>query len=446
MSFSRFQTAYQMQIAQNHGPRNEHCAFTLSSTLPPMLVSPGNLRRVLFLLTVLTALLPALDAAKQNPAAKVDESEIESRYVTRVQEKAAAYRLERSQTVVNEADEQLAKEYARQAAAILENGEPQPLESLSHWLSPQWWFTNPSNYRRAQWLAEDGFDAVPYTRSAGELLALQIKALARRGQISGVHNVLYQLWFYIPDYDRMPEIMETAMDVAERQQNFTSAIDLEAHDPRDVIKLDGNSLLGEINRLFHFLELHGDRVQIAPRAAIGLARSLLRGGDRDDLFVARREYEKFCENYPTHPLVFTALCERALSYLVSYRGENYDVGSLISAAAIIDQAEIEANGDPGSIRIVEAYRVRIRSWHQDRDLQVARWYAERKITGLSWLASPKGESDRMWYQSARYYYREVIRRDSGSEPGRAAARELAELPLPSANELGTPLPPLAPAP
>jgi hypothetical protein len=62
--------------------------------------------------------------------------------------------------------------------------------------------------------------------------------------------------------------------------------------------------------------------------------------------------------------------------------------------------------------------------------------------------SPKGETGRPWYQAARYYYREVIRRDSGSEQGRAAARELAELPLPSAGELGAPqpLPPAAPAP
>ena len=33
-------------------------------------------------------------------------------------------------------------------------------------------------------------------------------------------------------------------------------------------------------------------------------------------------------------------------------------------------------------------------WHQDRDLQVARWYAQRKQPGLAWLASPKGETER----------------------------------------------------
>ena len=146
-------------------------------------------------------------------------------------------------------------------------------------------------------------------------------------------------------------------------------------------------------------------------------------------------------------MIFSALTDRALSYLVSYRGEDYDVGSLISAAAIIDQAEIEADGNKDRIRVVEAFRVRIRAWHQDRDLQVARWYAQRKQPGLAWLASPKGETERPWILSARYYYREVIRRDSGSKAGRAAALELAELPLPTAGELGAPQPlPPAPAP
>ncbi len=396
-------------------------------------------------LVLLVGMLPAVDASQRNPAAEIDDNEIETRYVTRVQEKAATYRLARTQALSSPADEALAAAYATQAQAILDNGSEQPLESAIHWLSPQWWVTSPSKERRALWLAEDGFEAVPYTKAAGELLALQVKAQAKRGNVSGVHNSLYQLWYYIPDYDQTPAVMDAAMDAAERQQNFTAAIDLQAEDSRDVIRLDGSSQLGEINRLFHFLERHGDRVQIAPRAAIGLARGLLRGGDRDDLFLARREYEKFGETYPNHPLVFTALCEQALSYLVSYRGEYYDVGSLIAAASIIDQAEIEADGDADRIRLVEAYRARIRSWHQERDLQVARWYAERKTLGVAWLAAPKGESGRPWLRSARYYYREVIRRDSGSVPGRAAALELAELPLPAADELGAPQP-LPPAP
>ena len=409
-----------------------------------MPVRLDRLPRLLCLLLVILG-LPAVDAAQRNPAADVDDSEIEARYVTRIQEEAATYRLARSQVLVSAESEALGEEYARQTQALLDTGAKQPLEHGYHWLSPQWWFVNPSPFRRAQWLAEDGFAEVPYCRSSGELLALQVRALAKRGNISGLYNALYRLWYYIPDYANMPAVMEAAMDAAEREQNFTAAIDLLADDPRDVISLDGNSSMGEINRLFNFMVLHGDRVRIAPRAALGLARSLLRSGDRDDLFLARREYEKFCETYPTDPLIFSALTDRALSYLVSYRGEHYDVGSLISAAAIIDQAEIEADGNKDRIRVVEAFRVRIRSWHQDRDLQVARWYAQRMQPGLSWLAAPKGETERPWMQSARYYYREVIRRDSGSKAGRAAALELAELPLPTAGELGAPQP-LPPAP
>jgi len=411
-----------------------------------MLVLPGRLYHLLCLL-LLSAGVHAVDTAQRNPAADVDDSEIESRYVTRIQEEAANYRLARSQVLVSAEAEALGEEYVRQTQAILDTGAEQSLESATRWLSPQWWFVSPSPSRRAQWLAEDGFNAVPYSRSAGELVALQVRALAKRGSISGLYNALYRLWYYFPDYGNMPAVMMAAMDAAEREQNFTASIDLLAEDPRDVISLDGNSSMGEINRLFHFMVLHGDRVQIAPRAALGLARSLLRSGDRDDLFLARREYERFCENYPTHPLIFSALTDRALSYMVSYRGEHYDVGSLISAAAIVDQAEIEADGDKDRIRVVEAYRTRIRAWHQDRDLQVARWYAQRKQLGIAWLAAPKAEVDRPWIQSARYYYREVIRRDSGSMSGRAAALELAELPLPTAGELGAPQPlPPAPAP
>ena len=229
-----------------------------------------------------------------------------------------------------------------------------------------------------------------------------------------MNNRLYELWYYIPDYNNMPATMLEVMDATERTQNFTAAIDLEAEDPRDVIRLGSSSFSSEINRLFSFMELHGDRIEIAPRAAIGLARSLLRSGDKDDIFLARREYEKFCETYPTHSLVFTALCERALSYLVSYRGQHY-------------------------------YRKRIRGWHQGRDLAVARWYRDRVTPGLAWLATPKGHSNRPWLPASRYYYREVIRRDSGSEDGRTAQRELAELPLPTAAELGNPQP-LPPAP
>ncbi len=381
-----------------------------------------------------------VDVANQNPGAGASDDEIETRFVTRVQEKAATYRLERINALVSEADENTAAEYARQARLLLETGDPQPLESAWHWAAPQWWVVNPSKERRAAWLGSDGFGNFPYTKAAGDLLAIQVIANARRGNLSDMHNRLYELWYYIPGYDGMPATMLEAMDAAERAQNFIASINLDAEDPRQVIRLSSSASSSQLNRLFRFMERHGDRVDIAPRAAIGLGRALLRSGDRDLIFFARREYEKFCENYPVHPLVFTALCERALSYLVSYRGEHFDVGVLISASAVIDQAEIEANGDPEKIKLVEAYRKRIRSWIQARDLAVARWYRDRVTFGLGWLATPKGKNDGLWLPASRFYYREVIRRDSSSDAGRAAQRELAELPLPTENELGAPLP------
>jgi hypothetical protein len=412
-----------------------------------MLGSAPRFALTLFLFSLALWFAPALSAVDmaRGQTNEVNEDDIESRYTTRVLEKAAEYRLARSQALVSEADEKNAAEYARQAYEMLATGKPQALEGGWRWLSPRWWFVNPSRERRATWLGSDGFEEYPYTKAAGDLLAVQVSSHARRGNIADLHNRLFELWFFIPDYTRTRELMEEAMDATERAQNFTAAIDLEADDPREVIRLDASPFDSEIKRVYRFMQRHGDRIAIQPRAALGLARSLLLGGDRDSSILARREYERFCEDYPTHPLIFNALCERALSYLVSYRGDKYEVGVLISAAAIIDQAEIEAQGNPEKIKIIEAYRKRIRAWHQARDLTVARWYRDRAWPGLSWLTAPKGNTRREWLVSARYYYREVIRRDSGTEPARAALRELSELPLPTASELGAPLP-LPPGP
>jgi hypothetical protein len=54
-----------------------------------------------------------------------------------------------------------------------------------------------------------------------------------------------------------------------------------------------------------------------------------------------------------------------------------------------------------------------------------------------------GTADDSWHGGARFYYREVIRRDSGSDQARIAFRELNELSLPTASELGTDLKPPA---
>lgn len=386
----------------------------------------------------------ALDASK-NPAADLNDTEIEEQYLKQILEDAAKYRLARSHHVSDPADDEAGAAYAAQAQAMLANGAPQPLESGTHWLAPQWWLFTPPKSKRAWWLGGDGFAAHPYSKAAGALLGVQVAGAAEYGDLTSTHDALFRLWFFLPDYDALPAAMEHATAAAEKAQDFSTAIDLEQDDPRQVIRISSESGASSIRKIFRFMVLHGDRESIAPRAALGLARALLRSGDKDELWQARREYERFCETYPSHPLIFAALCERALSYLVSYRGTKYEVGVLFSATGIIDQAEIEAKGDVAKTRTVEAYRKRIRFWLQDRDLDVARWYRDRVTPGLGWLMSPSGIADDAWMKAARYFFREVIRRDSSSPQARIAARELEELPPATADELGKPLTP-APAP
>jgi len=396
---------------------------------------------ILAALAAINGRLQALDASK-NGAVDLDDTEIEEKYVTKILEEAAKYRLKKSHYLADPADEQAAAAYLSQAKAVLVDGADQPLESSWHWLAPRWWIFSPSPVWRSGWLAHDGFKYYPYAAVAGDLMSLELESFAKRDDISDLHDMLFKMWFYLPDYPDLPRVMELALVTAEKVQDFRKSVHLEEDSPSQVIQIEGESALQDVNQLFRFLVLRGDRETIAPRAAIGLARALLRSGDKDNLYLARREYERFCETYPTHELVFTALCERALSYLVAYKGNNYDVGVLISAATIIDQAEIESKGRPENVLTVAAYRKRIRSWHQDRDLEVARWYRDRVRLGLAWLMCP-GTADDSWHGGARFYYREVIRRDSGSEQARIAFRELNDLSLPTANELGTELKPPA---
>jgi hypothetical protein len=396
---------------------------------------------ILVAMTAATGHLHALDASK-NGATDLDDNEIEEKYVTKILEDAAKYRIKKSHYVADPAAEVMAAAYLKQAKAVLVDGADQPLENSWHWFSPRWWLFTPSPVWRSGWLAHDGFALFPYSTVAGDLLSTELESYAKRGAIPDLHDVLFTMWFYLPDYPDLPRVMDLSLTAAEKVQDFRKSVHLEEDSPSQVIQIEGESALMDVNKLFRFLVLHGDRETIAPRAAIGLARALLRSGDKDNLYLARREYERFCETYPTHELVFTALCERALSYLVAYKGNNYDVGVLISAATIIDQAEIESKGKPENVETVAAYRKRIRSWHQDRDLEVARWYRDRVLLGLAWLMCP-GTADDSWHGGARFYYREVIRRDSGSEQARIAFRELNELSLPTANELGTDLKPPA---
>jgi hypothetical protein len=373
----------------------------------------------------------AYDAASNPAAANLDDEDEEVKKITKVQEEAAEYRMARDRYKPDAVYEAEAKEYLTEAQAIAATGKSQPLEGWYYWMF--------SANRRTRWLAMDGFKERGYAACAGDLVATAIESHARSGDIDGLYSRLVMLWYYLPDYPHLQRLMETAQAAAERVQNFEASINLDASDPGKVISVDSDGLLSDVIRLFRFQALHGDRETVAPRAELGLARALMISKGPREISAARRQYEHFLEVYPNHPLTFHALCEQALCYLVTYQGKDYDVGVLISAAAVIDQAEIEARGDSEKLRKVEAYRKRIRLWHQDRDLMVAQWYADRVPPYLAFLMRP-GEGPDSWNRGARYYFQAVIKRDSASPQGREAARDLDRLPPAPPDVLTLPAP------
>jgi hypothetical protein len=338
----------------------------------------------------------------------VDDEEIEAKYVDDLQKKAAAYRVERSHSTPSKADDEGALYHLNKAKQMLADDSA--------------WF----HLWRSTRTAEKGFRKYPYSVYAGDLLMMALDGYIARGRLDDVDDKLMMLWFYLPDYPHMGEAMDKALDAAEKQQRFEKSVNLDADEPSDVIHIRGRSSLADGDRIFRFLSLHGDRETVAPRAELALARSQLLSGSKEDLFLGRRSYEKFLETYPAHELTFTALVEHALSYLVGYRGDDYDEGALKFASEIIDQAQLETHGDEEKARVVQAYRKRIRLWMQDRDLRIARWYRSRGTMGLQWFMSPPGLTS--WQDGARYYYKAVFDRDNSSPQGRAAAREIAEIP------------------
>lgn len=335
-----------------------------------------------------------------------DEADQEAKSWTDMQQEAAEFHRGRARATAEQQDDAAARRKLDRARELLTSG---------HEIRARWW-------------AEDVFEDHPYSRLLGDSLRMGLEGAAVQGNISEVREKLQMLWLYTPDYAGMGEAMERAMSIAEDVQDFSKSVNLDAETPSEVIDLDGRGMANDqqTNRLLRFLALHGDRETIAPRAALGQARGMLLAGGKEDIFAARRAYEMFLEDYPANPLTFTAICEYALSYLVSYRGEDYDMGTLVMANAIIDQAEIETRGDKVRAEVVQAYRKRIRAWHQDRDLSVARWYRARGTPWiLRWLKKPPELL--AWDDGARYYYREVIKRDATSPQGRSAERELAEV-------------------
>lgn len=372
------------------------------------------LRALAVLLLALSVLpLAAADFGK-TPAAGEDQEE-DRRYLERLEKEAAEFRLARARSATDPAQDALARAQVEAAQAHLDAKE----------------------FARARKLARNAFKRYRYTadtRTAGDLKRIVVIAAARLDRVAETRQELARLWLFFPDYQEVGEAMMAALEAAERAQRFASVVHLERDDPAQVIDVVGTGLIEENDKLFRFLATYGDRVSVGARARLGLARATLLGSDRRDISETRLAYEDFLGQYPRHELTFLALTELALAHLVTYRGEHYDVGALVQAGAVIDLAESETRGDPEKVALVQAYRTRIRGWHQDRDLQIARWYRGRhRPSGLAWLKEP---SDRDWDEATRFYYREVVRRDPASPQGRAARRELEALPAPGGDRIG----------
>lgn len=367
--------------------------------------------RFLFVLLLLAPLaLHAVDSMET--AADQDPEETERLYMSGLEKRAADFRAKRAVTTATPGMEAKAVRDLRLANAELAKGE----------------------WRRAWKIAGKAFKKYPYASVAPHLKHVVVEARSKKGHVPDARQALIELWLYFPDYSEIGAAMETALAAAEKAQAFTSTINLEADDPGDVIDLEGTSYLEENNRLFRFLSLRGDRETVAPRAALGLARALMLSTSRKEFSEVHAAYERFLDDYPNNELTFTAQCELALSYLVTYKGNHFDIGALLHASSVIDQAEIDTRGDPKRSELVQAYRRRIRAWLQERDLAVARWYRNRKRPAfLAWLKEP---SFATWEEGARHYYNEVIKRDATSKHGRLAAEEEARLPAPRYDILG----------
>lgn len=375
-----------------------------------------------FLLLLLATLAVAADPKLQSADA-LDATEQDERRTSTFMREAAEYRLGHATATSDPAaDAWVLAELARAERMRRSGGRT--------WY--QLWLISPQT--RAQWIADDAFEEHPYSVHAGKLLHFMLDCRAERGEVRGALNELQRLWFYLPDYGELRTAMTTVLEMAERLQRFEALVNLEAEDPRQVVSIDGRGFIFDLDDVFRFLSQHGDRDDIAPRAALGLARTLLISGDKEDRWKARRAYEDFIERFPDSPMVFDAILEQALSHLVTYKGADYDVGTLLDARDLVDLAELEAGGDPGRAAMVAAYRKRIGGWLQDRDLSVAVWYSRRtRPSWLAWLKKPTELNDPD--SGARYYAAAVVRRDRASMQA-ARAQQLAEqLPAP-AGQLG----------
>lgn len=368
-------------------------------------------------------LLAVLAAAIESPkgiagAGAMEDAEREERRISAFMREAAEYRIGRAQSTPDPAGD-AAVEAALAAAEDMRLNGGRAWYHL--WLVPA--------DTRARWILESAFAEQPYAARAGDVLHAILDRRLAAGEVRGSLSALERLWHYIPEHPRIGEAMRGALELGERLQDFAKAVDLDAEDPGQVVRIDGRGFIVDLDSLFRFLSRNGDRDDVAPRATLAMARSLLLSGDREDRWAARRAYEDFLERFPENPLAFDAVLEQALSHLVTYKGSDYDTGALFDAADLVDIAELEVAGDAQRAELVAAYRRRIGAWLQDRDLSVARWYAARmRPAWLTWLRQPLGLRDPA--AGARRYAEAVIARDRTSRQAGEAAALLRSLPPP----------------
>ena len=259
--------------------------------------------------------------------------------------------------------------------------------------------------------ALDGYRSYPYANKAPHLAHVLVKVYAASGFPTSTRRWLVDLWERYPGYTGIGQAMNEALTSAMVLRDRGMTIDMKAEDPRESVQVDDISLVLAANNIFRFLAINGDRKTVAPVAQLGLARSLLAEGGKDKIFNARLAYNDFLLAYPDHPLVFDALIELSISHLITYRGPRFDVGVVLDAAHLINQAELYTREDPQRVEIVRHFRSIIRGWQQDRDLYAADWYFDHRKWG-----------------AAKYYYQEVINRDASSDQGNRATAALQEVP------------------
>ncbi|TVR44284.1 MAG: hypothetical protein EA402_07440 [Planctomycetota bacterium] len=272
-------------------------------------------------------------------------------------------------------------------------------------------------FRAARRSARRTYRAYPFAHDAPRLAHLLMRLHAATGSPVEARRWLVDLWERYPGYADIEQALNEALTAAVVLRDAGLTVDLMAEHPRDALKVRDLGKVLAANSLFRFLSVHGDRQEHAPMALLGLARSLLAEGGRKKVFEARLAYDDFLLAYSQHPLVFDALIELAISHLVTYRGPRFDVGVIIDATHIIDQAELYTQERPERVAIVSHYRRMIRGWHQDRDFYAAEWYRDH----------------RQW-DAARYYYEWVVRRDPASPQGQQAATLIEGLPSDTIDE------------